>query len=589
MEGLAIAEHRKAWKSLTAAEQTALLTKASTADSADAAGIRHSRRGAGGGSTPPGHPRSVRASEGLDFRRLLLDRDRHEGARLERHGLLRTASRVRSDYADSALKGHGSSATWLKRGALVLSGDPIACIRQPMLAISMTRRLAALGVALVIGALAPRADTAAQSSSAAPALTLTDVTAPAGIRFVHNSGATGKKYLPETMGSGVAFLDADGDGWQDLFFVNSKSWPGAGRPRAARTCPALYRNTGKGSFVDVTRASGLAVEMYGLGGAAADYDNDGDVDLFVTALDRNRLFRNDGKGVFADVTAAAGVGASDFSTSAAWVDYDKDGWLDLVVVNYVQWSIATDRFCALDGKNKSYCTPEAYKGASPRLFRSRRNGAFEDVTKAAGVSRSSVEGARRRAPRLQRRRLDGSVHRQRHAAEPALSQHRQGRVRGRGRRRRRGVQRRGQGARRHGNRRRRLRRLGPRQPRHRQLLERAARALSQRGRRPVPRRCAVDGDCAGVAALAVVRLLLRRRRPRWPARHLRGQRPRRRRHRTRCSRRSPTRSRRICFATSATASSRCSTSASARRSRRRSSRAAPPTATTMATAISTSW
>jgi hypothetical protein len=249
----------------------------------------------------------------------------------------------------------------------------------------MTRRLAALGVALVIGALAPRADTAAQSSSAAPALTLTDVAAPAGIRFVHNSGATGKKYLPETMGSGVVFLDADGDGWQDLFFVNSKSWPGAAPAGGRTNLPALYRNTSKGSFVDVTRASGLAVEMYGLGGAAADYDNDGDVDLFVTALDRNRLFRNDGKGVFADVTAAAGVGASEFSTSAAWVDYDKDGWLDLIVLNYVQWSIATDRFCALDGKNKSYCTPEAYKGASPRLFRSRRNGAFEDVTKAAGV------------------------------------------------------------------------------------------------------------------------------------------------------------------------------------------------------------
>jgi hypothetical protein len=249
----------------------------------------------------------------------------------------------------------------------------------------MIRRLAALGVALLIGTLAPRADTSAQSSTAAPALTLTDVTAPAGIRFIHNSGATGKKYLPETMGSGVVFLDADGDGWQDLFFVNSKSWPGA-TPAGGRTnLPALYRNTGKGSFVDVTRASGLAVEIYGLGGAAADYDNDGDVDLFVTALDRNRLFRNDGKGVFADVTTAAGVGASEFSSSAAWVDYDKDGWLDLIVLNYVQWSIATDRFCALDGKNKSYCTPEAYKGASPRLFRSRRNGAFEDVTRASGL------------------------------------------------------------------------------------------------------------------------------------------------------------------------------------------------------------
>jgi hypothetical protein len=223
---------------------------------------------------------------------------------------------------------------------------------------------------------------AAGQAPGTPGLALTDVTSQSGIRFVHNSGATGKKYLPETMGSGVAFLDADGDGWQDLFFVNSTAWPGQG---AGASHGALYRNTGKGSFVDVTKAAGLAVPFYGMGAAAADYDNDGDVDLFVTALDRNRLFRNDGKGVFTDVTAAAGVGAADFSTSAAWVDYDKDGWLDLVVLNYVQWSLSTDRFCALDGKAKSYCTPEAYKGASPRLFRSRRNGTFEDVTRAAGL------------------------------------------------------------------------------------------------------------------------------------------------------------------------------------------------------------
>ena len=200
-------------------------------------------------------------------------------------------------------------------------------------------------------------------------LTFTDATTAAGIRFTHTNGAFGKKYLPETMGSGVAFLDFDGDGWQDLFFVNGQAWPGQ---KAARSLPALYRNTGKGSFVDVTSQARLAVETYGMGAAAADYDNDGDVDLFVTALARNFLYRNDGKGAFEDVTTKAGVGASDFSTSAAWVDYDKDGWLDLLIVNYVQWAIDKDLFCALDGKNKSYCTPEAYKGASPRLFRNRR-------------------------------------------------------------------------------------------------------------------------------------------------------------------------------------------------------------------------
>jgi hypothetical protein len=253
-------------------------------------------------------------------------------------------------------------------------------------------RLAFLPLLAVLIALlfAPVPDRQANAAGAVPSsqpqggpgLTFTDVTAAAGIRFTHTSGAFGKKYLPETMGSGVAFLDVDNDGWQDLFFVNGQAWPGRKAPAAL---PALYRNTGKGGFEDITRKSGLAVETYGMGAAAADYDNDGDVDLFVTGLARNALYRNDGTGVFEDVTARAGVGASEFSTSAAWLDYDKDGWLDLFVVNYVQWSIEKDLFCALDGKNKSYCTPEAYKGASPRLFRSRGDGTFTDATKAAGL------------------------------------------------------------------------------------------------------------------------------------------------------------------------------------------------------------
>jgi hypothetical protein len=224
--------------------------------------------------------------------------------------------------------------------------------------------------------------TAAQAPSRSP-LTFTDVTAPAGIRFTHTNGAFGKKYLPETMGSGVAFFDADGDGFEDLFFVNGKAWPG--RPAAAPSLPAFYRNTGKGSFVDATKAAGLAVELYGMGAAPADYDNDGDLDLLVTAYGGNRLFRNSGKGVFADVTAKAGLASSDFSTSAAWLDYDKDGVLDLYVANYVTWSIAADLHCTLDGKTKSYCTPESYKGASPRLYKGRRDGTFGEVTKAAGL------------------------------------------------------------------------------------------------------------------------------------------------------------------------------------------------------------
>jgi hypothetical protein len=213
-------------------------------------------------------------------------------------------------------------------------------------------------------------------------LTFTDVTQRSGIRFTHTSGAFGEKYLPETMGSGVVVFDYNTDGYQDVFFVNSRGWPGKAN---ASALPAFYKNNGNGTFTDITKEVGLAVSMYGMGGTAGDFDNDGQVDLFVTALEGNRLFRNTGKGTFVDVTTQAGVGQSDFSTSAAWVDYDKDGRLDLFVVNYVQWSLETDIRCSLDGKTKSYCTPEAYKGVSPRLFRNRGNGTFEDVTRAAGL------------------------------------------------------------------------------------------------------------------------------------------------------------------------------------------------------------
>lgn len=210
----------------------------------------------------------------------------------------------------------------------------------------------------------------------------TDVTAQAGIHFRHNSGAFGKKYLPETMGSGVCVLDYDNDGWQDILFVNSMDWPGH---RSAKSFPALYHNNKNGTFTDVTRQSGLALEMYGLGCAVADYDNDGFEDIYITGLDGNHLFRNLGNGKFADVTTRAGVRDPGFATSAVWFDYDNDGKLDLFVLHYVDWSIAKDQFCSLDGKNKSYCTPEAYKGQSATLYHNNGNGIFEDVTKKAGL------------------------------------------------------------------------------------------------------------------------------------------------------------------------------------------------------------
>jgi enediyne biosynthesis protein E4 len=222
----------------------------------------------------------------------------------------------------------------------------------------------------------------AAAAGAATDPIFTDITQAAGIRFRHDNGAFGRRYLPETMGSGVAIFDADGDAWQDIFLVNSTTWPG--RP-ARRARHALYRNNHDGTFADVTASSGLGVEMYGMGVAAADYDNDGLTDLYITGLGGNRLFRGSGKGRFVDVTAAAGVGASGFSTSAAWVDYDRDGKLDLFVARYVQWSIEKDLHCTLDGKTKSYCTPESYTGESPILFRNGGNGTFADVTRAAGL------------------------------------------------------------------------------------------------------------------------------------------------------------------------------------------------------------
>jgi hypothetical protein len=250
----------------------------------------------------------------------------------------------------------------------------------------IVRALSAIAVAASLAAAWPVARPHAQA--AASPITFADVTTAAGIRYRHTSGAFGKKYLPETMGSGVAFLDADGDGDQDLYFVNGRSWPG--RPAAGGA--AFYKNNGTGGFVDATRGSGLDVPMYGMGAAAADYDNDGDVDLFVTGLNGNRLFRNGGTGVFVDVTAASGLPASTgFGTSAAWLDYDKDGVLDLFVVNYVQWALDRDLYCSLDGKTKSYCTPESYKGASPALFKGGRDGRFTDVTKAAGVADPSAK------------------------------------------------------------------------------------------------------------------------------------------------------------------------------------------------------
>ncbi|MGV3723947.1 MAG: CRTAC1 family protein [Actinomycetota bacterium] len=200
--------------------------------------------------------------------------------------------------------------------------------------------------------------------------------------FVHSDGSCGRHYFPEQMGAGVALFDYDGDGWLDLFFANGRPLPGY---KGSPLRNALFRNQRDGSFEDVTERAGLAGgDHYCIGAAAADFDNDGHVDLFVTAMGPDLLYRNRGDGTFEDVTARAGVGDPRLGSSAAWGDYNGDGFLDLYVANYVQYRLETDLYCAskIPGK-RTYCGPSIYQPERHTLYRNNGDGAFTDVTSAA--------------------------------------------------------------------------------------------------------------------------------------------------------------------------------------------------------------
>jgi hypothetical protein len=234
----------------------------------------------------------------------------------------------------------------------------------------------------------------------AASIRFTEVSDAAGVVFTHFTGARGKKYLPETIGSGLAFLDYDGDGWQDLLLMNGAAWPGDPNPHPT---PHLYHNRGNGTFEDVTPGSGLDRELYGMGAAVGDFDNDGDPDLYLTAVGPNRLLRNTrgaapgaGAPIFEDVTRSAGVAGAGpdlrwkWSTSAVWLDYDRDGKLDLYVPNYVKWSPATDLFCGSPAGVKGYCPPDSYVGVPPTLYHNEGGGRFRDVSRSMGLPTSGT-------------------------------------------------------------------------------------------------------------------------------------------------------------------------------------------------------
>jgi hypothetical protein len=242
-----------------------------------------------------------------------------------------------------------------------------------------------LVILLIIGSSCSRQEseqTPKRLPSASVTPVFTDVALQAGIDFQHVNGSTGRFYYPETYGPGVVFVDYDNDGDQDLYLVNSAALPGF--IESFEPANALYENNGDGTFTDVTDRSGVGDQGYGLGVCAADYNNDGHVDLYVTNFGPNVLFRNEGNGTFTDVTDQAGVGDPRMSTSAAFADYDGDGYVDLYVANNAHVPMDNPKKCR-HGVVPVYCGPGQYEGVSGSLYQNEGDGTFTDVTRQAGV------------------------------------------------------------------------------------------------------------------------------------------------------------------------------------------------------------
>ena len=254
-------------------------------------------------------------------------------------------------------------------------------------------RLAAiLGAAWAALAVAPgkKLPPRKPSPDAGCPVVFTDVAVAAGLKFTHERGGTPAHQLPETMGSGLAWLDYDNDGWMDLYVVQSGPFPASGAPRAKNR---LFHNNGNGTFTDVTEKAGLKDAAYGMGAVAADYDNDGYTDLFVTNFGSNILFHNNGDGTFTDVTEKARVAGSGWSTSAAFADFDGDGNLDLFVVRYLDYSVEKNYFCGDPvTRRRDYCHPSLYPPISNLLFHNNGDGTFADVTESSGISQALGKG-----------------------------------------------------------------------------------------------------------------------------------------------------------------------------------------------------